>query len=208
MDLPVINSRKYFRRCHYRRRLPYGEYIIPINFAAGFLAVNFLPYLKIRYTKFLCKKSCCWRAFLRFWYNGFFGITKLIPNLVQKWQAMLVFIHPCNLVGEMPQTPERFQRNRLRSSGSEHHSILKSESGIFRLTAFRQIRFFFISVDRHLAKVSAHILCPKLRHPRLDQAELSFIYEKFDLYRSFAIPVIWHYFDPLHRLRPIQPLHQ
>ena len=33
-------------------------------------------------------------------------------------QAMLVFIHPCNLVGEMPQTPERFQRNRLRSCGA------------------------------------------------------------------------------------------
>jgi hypothetical protein len=39
------------------------------------------------------------------------------------------------------QTPERFQRNRLRSCGAEHHSILKSESGIFRLTAFRQIWF-------------------------------------------------------------------
>ena len=38
-------------------------------------------------------------------------------------------------------TPERFQRNRLRSCGAEHHSILKSESRIFRLTAFRQIRF-------------------------------------------------------------------
>ena len=34
-------------------------------------------------------------------------------------QAMLVFIHQCNLVGEMPQTPERFQRNRLRSYGAE-----------------------------------------------------------------------------------------
>lgn len=106
---------------------------------------------------------------------------------------MLVFIHPCNLVGEMPQTPERFQRNRLRSCGAEHHSILKSESRIVRFTAFMQIRFFLISVDRHFAKVSAHILYPKLRHPRLYQAEFSFIYEKFDLYRSFAIPVVWHY---------------
>ena len=34
-------------------------------------------------------------------------------------QAMLAFILPCNLVGEMPQTPERFQRNRLRSYGAE-----------------------------------------------------------------------------------------
>ena len=74
--------------------------------------------------------------------------------------------------------------------------------------AFRQIRFFLISVDRHLAKVSAHILYPKLRYSRLYQAEFSFIYEKFDLYRSLAIPIIWHYLDPLYRLRPIQPLHQ
>ena len=36
------------------------------------------------------------------------------------WQAMLVFIHPCNLVGELPQTPERFQRNRLRTGSAEH----------------------------------------------------------------------------------------
>ena len=33
------------------------------------------------------------------------------------------FIHPCNLVGEIPQTPERFQRNRLRTYGAEHQSI-------------------------------------------------------------------------------------
>ena len=108
------------------------------------------------------------------------------------WQAMLVFIHPCNPVGEMPQTPEQFQRNRLRSCGAEHHSTLKSESRIFRLTAFRHIRFFLISVDRHFAKVSTHILYPKLRHPRLYQAEFSFIYEEFDLYRSLTIPVVWH----------------
>ena len=68
----------------------------------------------------------------------------------------------------------------------------ESESGIFGFTAFRQIRFCCISVDCHLAKVSTHILYPKLRHPRLYQAEFSFIYEKFDLYRSFAIPVVWH----------------
>ena len=108
-----------------------------------------------------------------------------LPTAKRTWQAMLVFMHPCNLVGEMPQTPERFQRNRLRS-------ILKSESGIFRLTAFRQIRFFLISVDCHLTKVSAHILYPKLCHPRLYQAEFFFIYEEFDLYRSLTIPVVWH----------------
>ena len=119
-----------------------------------------------------------------------------LPTAKRTWQAMLVFIHPCNLVGEMPQTPERFQRNRLRSCGAEHHSTLKSESGIFRLTAFRQIRFFLISVDRHLAKVSAHILYPKLCHPRLYQAEFFFIYEEFDLYRSLAIPVIWQRYRP------------
>ena len=46
-----------------------------------------------------------------------------LPTAKRTWQAMLVFIHPCNLVGEMPQTPERFQRNRLRSCGAEHQSI-------------------------------------------------------------------------------------
>ena len=34
-----------------------------------------------------------------------------------------LFINPCNLVGEIPQTPERFQRNRLRTYGAEHQSI-------------------------------------------------------------------------------------
>ena len=63
----------------------------------------------------------------------------------------------------------------------------------FWLTAFRQIRFCRISVDRHFAKVSAHILYPELRHPRLYQTEFTFIYEEFDLYRSLAIPVVWHY---------------
>ncbi len=58
--------------------------------------------------------------------------------------------------------------------------------------AFRHIRFFLISVDRHLAKVSAHILYTKLRHPRLYQAEFFFIYEEFDLYRSLAISTIRH----------------
>ena len=47
----------------------------------------------------------------------------LPPTAKRTWQAMLVFIHPCDLVGEMPQTPERFQRNRLRSCGAEHQSI-------------------------------------------------------------------------------------
>ena len=46
-----------------------------------------------------------------------------LPTAKRIWQAMLVFIHPCNLVGEMPQTPERFQRNRLRFCGAEHQSI-------------------------------------------------------------------------------------
>ena len=45
-------------------------------------------------------------------------------------------------------------------------------------TAFRQIRFCLMSADCHFAKVSAHILYTKLRHPRLYQAEFSFIYEK------------------------------
>ena len=45
-----------------------------------------------------------------------------LPTAKRTWQAMLVFIHPCNLVGEMPQTPERFQRNRLRSCGAEQRN--------------------------------------------------------------------------------------
>ena len=46
-----------------------------------------------------------------------------LPTAKRTWQAMLVFIHPCNLVGEIPQPPERFQRDRLRSCGAEHQSI-------------------------------------------------------------------------------------
>ena len=99
--------------------------------------------------------------------------------------------------GNLSPSPfERFLQNRLRSCGAEHHSILKSESRIFRLTAFRHIRFFLISVNRHLAKVSAHILYPKLCHPRLYQAEFSFIYEEFDLYRSLTdcgFSLFYHY---------------
>ena len=62
--------------------------------------------------------------------------------------------------------------------------------------AFRHIRFFLISVDRHLAKVSAHILYTKLCHPRLYQAEFSFVYEEFDLYRSLTdcgFSLFYHY---------------
>ena len=43
-----------------------------------------------------------------------------LPTARRTWQAMLVFIHPCNLVGEMPQAPERFQRNWLRTGSAEH----------------------------------------------------------------------------------------
>ena len=49
-----------------------------------------------------------------------------------------------------------------------------------------------LSVNCHFAKVSAHILYTKLRHPRLYQAEFSFVYEEFDLYRSLATPVVGH----------------
>ena len=84
-------------------------------------------------------------------------------------------------------------QQRFFTLHTELPSAMESESGIFRLTEFRHIRLFLISADRHLAKVSAHILYPKLRHPRLYQAEFSFIYEKFDLYRSLAISIIWHW---------------
>ena len=105
---------------------------------------------------------------------------------------MLVFIHPCNLVGKCPKPLNDFREIGCAPAELNINLSSESESGIFRLTAFMHIRFFLISVDRHLAKVSAHILYPKLRHPRLYQAEFFFIYEEFDLYRSLAIPVVWH----------------
>jgi|GEM_PF-3461998 len=97
-----------------------------------------------------------------------------------------------NLVGKHPKPFNNFKGIGCAPTELNINLSSESESGIFRLTAFRHIRFFLISVDRHLAKVSAHILYPKLRHPRLYQAEFFFIYEEFDLYRSLAIPVVWH----------------
>ena len=105
---------------------------------------------------------------------------------------MLVFIYPCNLVGKCPKPLNDFREIGCAPAELNINLSSESESGIFRLTVFRHIRFFLISVDRHFAKVSAHILYPKLRHPRLYQAEFFFIYEEFDLYRSLAIPVVWH----------------
>ena len=61
------------------------------------------------------------------------------------WQAMLVFIHPCDLVGEMPQTPERFQRNRLRSCGAERRNFICYSCGGYSLhkasDSFPQLSF-------------------------------------------------------------------
>ena len=61
------------------------------------------------------------------------------------WQAMLVFIHPCNLVGEMPQTPEQFQRNRLRSCGAERRNFICYSCGGYSLhkasDSFPQLSF-------------------------------------------------------------------
>ena len=94
------------------------------------------------------------------------------------------------LVGQHPKPFNDFFKIGYAPAELNINLSSESESGIFGFTAFRHIRFFLISVDRHLAKVSAHILYPKLRHIRLYQAEFSFIYEKFDLYRSLAIPVV------------------
>ena len=121
-----------------------------------------------------------------------FDETVFVSSMTLYQQAMLVFIHPCNLVGKCPKPLNDFREIGCAPAELNINLSSESESGIFRLTAFRHIRFFLISVDRHLAKVSAHILYPKLRHPRLYQAEFFFIYEKFDLYRSLAIPVVWH----------------
>ena len=105
------------------------------------------------------------------------------------WQALRFASPPARVL--------LIQQQRFFTLHTELPSAMESESGIFRLTAFRHIRFFLISADRHLAKVSAHILHPELRHPRLYQAEFSFIYEEFDLYRSLAIPVVWHKCYPI-----------
>ena len=118
--------------------------------------------------------------------------TIFVSSMTLYQHAMLVFIHPCNLVGKCPKPLNDFREIGCAPAELNINLSSESESGIFRLTAFMHIRFFLISVDRHLAKVSAHILYPKLRHPRLYQAEFFFIYEKFDLYRSLAIPVVWH----------------
>ena len=96
------------------------------------------------------------------------------------------------LLGKCPKPLNDFREIGCAPAELNINLSSESESGIFGFTAFGHIRFFLISVDRHLAKVSAHILYPKLRHIRLYQAEFSFIYEKFDLYRSLAIPVVWH----------------
>ena len=97
-----------------------------------------------------------------------------------------------NLVGKHPKPFNDFFKIGYAPAELNITLSSESESGIFGFTAFRKIRFFLISVDRHLAKVSAHILYPELRHPRLYQAEFFFIYEEFDLYRSLTIPVVWH----------------
>ena len=97
-----------------------------------------------------------------------------------------------NLVGKHPKPFNDFFKIGYAPAELNINLSSESESGIFRLTAFRQIRFFLISVDCHLTKVSAHILYPKLCHPRLYQSLLFFIYKELYLYRSFAISVIWH----------------
>ena len=90
------------------------------------------------------------------------------------------------LLGKCPKPLNDFREIGCAPAELNINLSSESESWIFRFTAFRQIRFCCISVDRHLAKVSAHILYPKLRHIRLYQAEFSFIYEKFDLYRPLT----------------------
>lgn len=120
------------------------------------------------------------------------------------WQAMHVWTYIVlyanfsvadllqNLVGKHPKPFNDFFKIGYAPAELNINLSSESESGIFRLTAFRQIRFFLISVDCHLTKVSAHILYPKLCHPRLYQSLLFFIYKELYLYRSFAISVIWH----------------
>ena len=96
------------------------------------------------------------------------------------------------LVGQHPKPFNNFGEIGCAPAELNINLSSESESWIFGFTAFRQIRFCCKSVDRHFPKVSAHILYPKLRHSRLYQAEFSFVYEEFDLYRSLAIPVVGH----------------
>ena len=96
------------------------------------------------------------------------------------------------LLGKRPKPLNDFREIGCAPAELNINLSSESESWIFGFTAFRQIRFCCISVDRHFPKVSAHILYTKLRHPRLYQAEFFFIYEEFDLYRSLTIPVVWH----------------
>ena len=101
-----------------------------------------------------------------------------------------------NLVGKHLKPFNNFKEIGCAPAELNINLSSESESGIFGFTAFRKIRFFLISVDRHLAKVSAHILYPELRHPRLYQAEFFFIYEEFDLYRSLTncgFSLFYHY---------------
>ena len=135
------------------------------------------------------------------WQAGQRGPSLLLANLrtlpASHLASKVAWSH-FSLVGEIcPQAPlNDFCKIGCAPAELNINLSSESESGIFRLTVFRHIRFFLISVNRHLAKVSAHILYPKLRHPHLYQAEFFFIYEEFDLYRSFAISVIRQRYRP------------
>ena len=75
------------------------------------------------------------------------------------------------LLGKCPKPLNDFREIGCAPAELNINLSSESESWIFGFTAFRQIRFCCISVDRHFPKVSAHILYTKLRHPRLYQAE-------------------------------------
>ena len=59
------------------------------------------------------------------------------------------------MLGKCPKPLNDFREIGCAPAELNINLSSESESGIFRLTAFRQIRFFLISVDCHLAKVSA-----------------------------------------------------
>ena len=48
----------------------------------------------------------------------------------------------------------------------------------------------------HGAKIGTKIIRAGLHHSLLDGSKLFFVYKKFDLYRSLAIPVIWQRYRP------------
>ena len=82
-------------------------------------------------------------------------------SLQNSKQCLCLYIRAI-LLGKCPQPLNDFREIGYAPAELNINLSSESESGIFRLMAFRHIRFFLISIDCHLAKVNAHILYTKL----------------------------------------------